>query len=166
MSALGPQFGNTPPALRYRRAAPADMRRAWISDPEVEPRQQARHRSQESAEHDYWSPEIRLERGVNGRPLKKPRVGPNPNVADPHTVAFADFHDESEFHPDPHLYIDYATTRSDQTGRGHASRLIQGIADAHPEHTLDFGKVMSPKVWALKERLDTMGRRTLGRPDF
>jgi hypothetical protein len=129
---LGVQFGQTPRGLVYRRANPEDMRRAWVSDPAVEPTQRAQHRGEESARHDYWSPELRITRGKQNQVLKRPRIGPNPNVSDPHTVAFADFHDETMDPERRRLYVDYVTTRGDQQGQGHARRLLEGIADAHP----------------------------------
>lgn len=144
--------------LEYNRWPKEHMRRIAAVDPSVEPRQQQRHRTPGMAEQDYWSPELRITGTKTGKPLKKPKVMPNPNVVNPHTVAFADIHE-----PDRNtVYLDYLNTRSDQTGRGHARRLVDEIARQYPTHSLDFGRVMHPAIWKLKEDLEARGRKTAG----
>ena len=174
MSDLSPiQFGKTaagvalppiqthPVPLAYHRAPASQMTRRAVVDPSVDPKQVKGHRSAQSAAHDYWSPEVRITHGQRG-PLKKPRVSPNPNVVDPHTVAFADSH---QMGPSTH-YLDYLAVRPDQTGQGHARRLVEDFAQMHEGSTLHFGKVMHPAIWHLKEGLEKQGVQTLGHRDF
>jgi hypothetical protein len=157
-----PPIVTHPVPLTYHRYPSSQMTRRAVVDTSVPPAQQRAHRSEQAARQDYWSPEIRQTHGKTGKPLKKPRVSPNPNVVDPHTVAFLDSHTPL---PDE-AYLDYVTTRSDQRGHGHARRLIEDFAIQYPEHSLDFGRVMHPAVWKLREELADRGRTVRGRRDF
>jgi hypothetical protein len=150
-----------PVPLDYDRWPKEQMRRKAVVDPTVPVKQRTQHTTADDAKRDYWSPEVRVTRNARTmQPLKKPKIGPNPNVVDPHTVAFADYH-----YPTPNsVYIDYVNSR--ESGAGHASRLVQAIADEHPDHDIHFGKVMSPRIWSLKEKLEAQGRQVTGHRNF
>jgi hypothetical protein len=149
--------------MDYHRAPPSAMKRKAVVDTEEPVHQSNGHSSPESAHNDYFSPEVRIKRGKTGTVLKKPRIGPNPNVTDPHTVAFADYHDNS-YGDHKSVYIDYV--RSRQRGHHHAEHLINQIADEHPDHLIEFGKVMNEGIWKVKEDLEARGRKTMGSKFF
>lgn len=149
-----------PPGLVYHRAPSSQMKRLAIVDPDHPIHQSSVHLGPASAESDYFSPEIRMPFGKGGKKLKNPKQYPNPNVVNPHTVAFADFHPQG----DDSIYIDFV--RSRQRGHGHARRLIEEIANQHPDAELDFGKVMNEGIWRVKEDLEQRGRRTHGNRHF
>jgi GNAT superfamily N-acetyltransferase len=141
--------------LVYPRQPKESMRRFAIVDPSVPVPPVRRGLTRSGVLNTaYYEPEIEYTHPERGnRPYRGgPRVEANPNVIEPFTVAFADFH-----HPTPDsTYIDYVHTR--QRGQGHARRLIEEIAAQHPEHSLDFGKVMHPAIANLAENLMARGR--------
>jgi GNAT superfamily N-acetyltransferase len=147
--------------LRYDRAA--GVQRFAVVNPEAalpEERKTAFGTPSHVAETNYWDTKFVQKRSQTGKPLKNPRNFDNPSAAAPGTVSFADVTAHGE-----DAYIHYMNTRPDQRGQGHASRLVEHIAQQYPG-TIHFGKVMSPSVWRMKERLEEQGRRTLGHRDF
>jgi hypothetical protein len=148
--------------LRYNRAA--NVERFGVVNPGAElPNEPVLRPHWDEAkvqEQDYWHSQVTIGRGKSGRPLKQRKTITNPGAASPGTVSFADVTPMGE-----DVYIHYVHTRQDQKGRGHASRLVEHVAQQYPG-TIDFGRVMSPSVWRMKERLEQQGRQTRGRPDF
>jgi hypothetical protein len=152
--------GETP--LRYHRGGA--IQRLGATHPSVETQQHVNYKY--ASEHDvpdreYFAQTATVGRTKTGRPLKTPKTVQNPSAAAPHTAAFLDYEDRG-----PDVYIHYANTRRDWGGQGLQSRLVSHLADQFPDKTINFGKVMSPKMWGLKERLEGQGRKTQGHPDF
>lgn len=141
--------------LSYDRVPNSQMRRFAITDPDEPVPGVKRSLTRSGAlATSYYEPEIQYSHPERGKTPYKggPKVEPNPNVIEPFTVAFADFH-----HPTNNsTYIDYVHTR--QRGHGHARRLIEEIAAQHPDHSLDFGKVMHPAIGKVVQDLADRGR--------
>ena len=95
--------------------------------------------------------------GTSGRRLKKPRKGQMvPGVSDACVIGFLDYHKEYEKSGGgTSWYIDYMKTRGDKGGEGTASRLIDEFFTrvASPGDTVHFGKMMSPKIGHLKDKM-------------
>ena len=148
----GAQFSEidqpTPPGMTYNRAPQSRMQRKAIVDTE-EPL---------SKHHEYYSPTSRVDRFD-----PKSKVIPNEHVTDPHTVAFADYHDDSRG-DHKEIYLDFVHSR--QRGHHHAEHLINSIADDYPEHSINLGKVMNEGVWKVKEDLEARGRQVRGTRNF
>ena len=121
-------------------------------------------------ETDYWNPEVDVHRGLNGRQLKQPRRFQNPSAAAPGTAAFLDHEVKHEDHdpeaPVSQVYLHYANTHSGFRGRSLSTHLIRSVAEAHPGARLDFGRVMSPRIWTTMGNLEAEGRNVDGRRDF
>jgi GNAT superfamily N-acetyltransferase len=148
--------------LHYHRASTVH-RVGAVNDRVEHPERTFKYRSVDSvADQDYWSSHVTVGVGRNGRRLKSPQRLPNPSAPQPGTAAFVDYH----MIGDDRVYIDYANTATDYRGLGLASKLIDDIAAKHPDATIDFGKVMSPNMWRVLERLRHEGRTVDGRPDF
>lgn len=151
----------TPKGMEYQRAPGGAMKRMAVIDPQEPIKQVENHRRPNP--DDYYSPEVRQTRKATGEPLKRAKISPNPKVAIPQTVAFADYHEE-HYGDTKSLYVDYVSSR--QRGHHHADRLIQAIAAQHPEHEINFGKVMNEGIWRSKENLAAQGRQVRGHRDF
>jgi hypothetical protein len=153
--------GATP--LPYDRTWTGRVERLGAVNPEVqhEPVTRRLQDAESIRSQEYYAPQVTVGRGLNGRPLKTPKTIQNPSAAAPGTAAFLDYEDRGS-----DVHIHYVNTHRDFTGHGLASTLITELADRHPDRPISFGRVMSPKVWTLKERLEAQGRQTSGRKDF
>lgn len=151
---LRPIEDHGPSPLRYDRTSSAY--RYAITDPDVPLPFHQRSSTTRGGllETEQFAPIIKYTHPERGRTPYKggPRVERNPNVIEPFTVAFADFHHQAG----NGIYIDYLSSR--QRGQHHASRLIDALAAQYPEHSLDFGKVMHPAVQHIADRLRERGR--------
>jgi hypothetical protein len=153
-----------PSGLEYHRTHRSNMKRMAIVDPDHPIHQASVHLGPASAESDYFSPEINMPFGKGGKKLKNPKRYSNPNVVNPHTVAFVDYHQTGQTSGEAGVYIDFV--RSRQRGHGHARRLIEEVANQHPDAEINFGKVMNEGIWKVKEDLEQRGRRTRGNRYF
>jgi hypothetical protein len=112
-------------------------------------------------EQEYWAPSVTVGMGETGKRLKNPKTVQNPSAAAEGTVAFADVEHLSH---ENGVYLHYGMVRPDQRGQGHMERLVSHIGEQFD--VVDFGRVMHPAMWHLKERLEQQGSETRGRPDF
>lgn len=163
---LGRQFdivrGPVPRGMQYDKYPNSEMERLSVVDPE-EPIKEvggSRIYDRRAALTEYFAKNITYGFGANGRPLRAPRVERNPNVSDPHTVAFLDYA------PRPPKAVDVAFVSSRQHGHHHAERLIRHMASLYPEADLHFGKVMNKHIWAIGDALESEGRKVVRSRNF
>lgn len=99
----------------------------------------------------YFSPTKEYEfRGPSGRRLKKPKSKDVPG-AEPGTVAFLDYHEQSP----GYVYIDYIKTRQDARGQGHARRLVDELVNKYGEDaTYHFGRILNPAMGKIQKELE------------
>ena len=159
MAALSKQFDiiehAVPDGMHYDKWPNSAMRRLAVLDPS-EPVKEvggSRFSSKEMAMRDYFSPKITYGYGANGRPLKVPRVERNPNVTEPHTVAFLDYVPPER--PEGSVSIGFINSR--QHGHHHAERLIQSLVERYPNAGVHFGKVQNKYIWSLGDKLIEQG---------
>jgi hypothetical protein len=118
---------------------------------------------------EYFAPQALVGKGLNNRKLKTPKLVNNPSAALPGTGAFIDFLDMSQGAPPEEqksVYIDYVRRRDDLPRMGAADRLIRSVAESRPNARLNFGRVMSPRVWSVGESLREEGRNVEMQRDF
>ena len=160
MTLSGEQFdlvdqGDTP--LQYQRGY--SIRRLAAVHPDVPPAGRSVRPSgtPRSVESEYWHPEVEVGRSTAGKPLKKTRVIQNPQAAAPGTASFLDYEDRGS-----DVYVHYMNTRTDMTKRGLGNRLIDRLAEMHPDRTINFGQIESSHVYNMKQRLARQGRSVAG----
>ncbi len=106
--------------------------------------------------HDHYFAEIeRWRKRTKGgrRKLKKPVLDEIiPGVSDVCIIGFLDYHQRG---PD-YWYIDYMKTRGDKGGQKVATRLVDKFFSmyAKPASIIDFGKMMTPAIGHLKEKME------------
>ena len=100
--------------------------------------------------------------GTTGRKLKTPRFEKIPGAA-PGTVAFVDYHKLGS----NRIYVDYAKTRPDYSGRGYIRTLLEGMLQSFPEVTSwHFGKIMAPAIGKIHDDWKARGIPVAGHKDF
>lgn len=145
MASRSPAFRNGPEEI-VEQESPLDyhgvqVRRLALVDPSAPPA---------PAGETYFAETQRLAKyGPTGRQLKKPRVERTPGAA-PGVVAFADWSVTPDW-----LTIHYVTSRSDQRGRGHMTKLLDELIarHGHEANYINFGEVHSDSVWRYIEKL-------------
>lgn len=128
--------------LEYPRAA--RVHRFELVDPSLPPPRRSDAYFAETRQYESY--------GRSGRRLKRPRVTVIPG-APQDVAAFLDWHEYGE----RAAYIDYMKVRQDLRGQGLAAELVQAFFDAivlpRGMTLVHWGKVMSPAVWVLMERM-------------
>lgn len=109
---------------------------------------------------EYYAPAVVVGRTRTGRPLKAAKRVENPNAA-PRSLGFVDWEPVGE----NDAYIHYANTHQGFRGMGVSERLVRSVANQR-SGVIDFGRVMSPHMWRIKEKLEAEGRQTRGKKDF
>lgn len=135
--------GNSP--LDYRASTYRSPRRIAMVDPSAGEHPKGETYFAETSRTTRTSPDT-------GRRLKNPRKVITPG-APPGTVAFVDY---SKSNNPGQLFIHYASTRSDQEGRGHATAIINELIQRHKDAGyIDFGRIVSPGMDSVRQKIET-----------